>query len=152
MKPAPIPPGYHTLTPYLFVRDAAKAIELWKKALGAVELFRMPGDGGKIMHAELKIGDSPLMLTDEMPEMGAKSPQALGGSPIMMHVYVEDVDAFVDKAVKNGMTLKRPVEDQFYGDRAGLIEDGHGFSWYVATHVKDVTPEELQKNAPAGKK
>ncbi|MGB8509474.1 MAG: VOC family protein [Pyrinomonadaceae bacterium] len=144
-----IPEGYHSLTPYIVVNDGARAIEFYKQAFGATELFRMDAPGGKIGHAEIRIGDSNIMLADEHPEMNARSPQTLGGSPVSLMLYVTDVDATVGKAVEAGAKLTRPIADQFYGDRTGGIEDPFGHAWYIATHVEDVAPEELQKRAAA---
>ena len=148
-KVSHIPDGYHSVTPYLVVDDGARALEFYKRAFGAVELFRMEAPGGKIGHAEIKIGDSHVMLADEHPEMGARSPQSYGGSPVSLMVYVEDVDAVVNRAVEAGAKLVRPVANQFYGDRTGGVTDPFGHSWYVATHVEDVPPEELQARAAA---
>lgn len=144
-----IPEGYHSITPYLYMSNAREAIEFYKRAFGAVELFRMDGENGKIGHAELKFGDSPIMLADEHPEMGARSPQTIGGSPMSLLFYVEQVDEVVERAVKEGATLVRAVENQFYGDRMGGVTDPFGHTWFVATHVEDVPPEELQKRAEA---
>lgn len=148
-KVNPIPEGYHSVTPYIVVNEGARAIEFYKQAFGATELFRMDGPDGKVNHAEIKIGDSNVMLADEHPEIGARSPRSLGGSPVSLMLYVEDVDAVVGRAVEAGATLKRPVADQFYGDRTGSVEDPFGHFWYVATHVEDVPPEELEKRAAA---
>jgi PhnB protein len=148
-KPKPIPDGYHTATPYLIVKGAAQAIEFYKKAFGATELMRMPQPGGKIGHAEIKIGDSPIMLADESPDVGARSPQSIGGSPVSIMLYVEDVDKIFSHAVAAGAKVKRPVADQFYGDRTGGIEDPFGHLWYIATHKEDVSPEEMRKRAAA---
>jgi PhnB protein len=148
-KPKPIPDGYHTATPYLIIKDAAKAIEFYKKAFGAKEMMRMSQPDGRIGHAEIKIGDSPIMLADEFPEMGARSPQSLGGSPVSILLYVEDVDAFAKQAVTAGTKVVRPVKDQFYGDRSGSFEDPFGHQWHIATHVEDVAPEEMHKRAAA---
>ena len=145
MAVKPIPDGYHSVTPYLIVDDAARAIEFYKKAFGAVELMRMPAPGGKIGHAEIRVGDSPIMLADESPEMGHRSARTLGGSPISLMVYVEDVDARVAQAVAAGGKLVRPVANQFYGDRSGGVDDPFGYHWYLATHVEDVPPEEMKK-------
>ncbi len=142
-KVKPIPEGYHTATPYLIAKGAGTALEFYKKAFGAAERFRMDAPDGKIMHSEFQIGNSIFMLADEHPEIGAKGPQAFGGSPVMIHLYVEDVDAVVKKAVASGAKLTRPVKDQFYGDRNGGLEDPFGHVWYIATHVKDVSPEEM---------
>ncbi len=144
-----IPEGYHSVTPYLCIDGAAEAIEFYKKAFGAKELSRMPAPGGKVGHAEVQIGDSHVMLADEFPEMGFRSPKSVGGTPVMMHLYVDDVDATVARAASAGAKVVRAVEDQFYGDRGGKIEDPFGHSWYVSTHVEDVTPEELEKRAAA---
>jgi PhnB protein len=148
-KSKPIPEGYHNATPYLIVNDAAAAIEFYKTAFGAKELMRMPKPNGKIGHAEIKIGDSPIMLADEAPEVGARSPRTIGGSPVSIFLYVEDVDTTFNKAVKAGAKVQRPLADQFYGDRTGGIEDPFGHVWYVATHVEDVPPEEMKKRAAA---
>jgi len=146
-KVKPIPEGYHTITPYLMIQGAAQAIEFYKQAFAAEEVMRIPMPEGKVGHAELMIGDSKIMLADECPEMGGKSPATFGGSPVTIHLYVEDVDQVVERAVKAGATLKRPVQNQFYGDRAGAVTDPFGHEWYVATHVEDVLPEELEKRA-----
>ncbi|MGH9682691.1 MAG: VOC family protein [Candidatus Acidiferrales bacterium] len=148
-KVKPIPEGYHTATPYLIIKGAADAIEFYKKAFGATELMRMPGPGGKIGHAEIKIGDSPIMLADEAPEMNARSPQSFGGSPISILLYVEDVDAVFNRAVAAGAKVERPVADQFYGDRIGGLTDPFGHVWYISTHKEDVSPEEMKKRAAA---
>jgi PhnB protein len=148
-KVNPIPEGYHSVTPYIIVDGAARAIEFYKRAFGAKELFRMDGPGGGVAHAEIKIGDSYVMLADEHPQMGARGPRSIGGSPVTLMLYVEDVDAVVGRAVEAGAELKRPVADQFYGDRTGSVEDPFGHVWYVATHVEDVPPEELEKRAAA---
>ena len=142
-----IPDGYHSVTPYLIMDDATRALDFYKKALGAVELMRMPAPNGRIGHAEIRIGDSPVMLADEHPEIGAKSARTIGGSPVSLMVYVEDVDARVAQAVAAGATLSRPVANQFYGDRTGGVDDPFGYHWYLATHVEDVPPDELEKRA-----
>lgn len=146
-KVKPIPEGYHTVTPYLIINGAARALDFYKKAFNAVETVRMPGPDGRIGHAEIKIGDSHVMLADESPEMGHKSPQTLGGTPVSLALYVEDVDGFVDRAVKAGAKLMRPIEDQFYGDRAGGLQDPFGHDWYIATHIEDVSPEEMKRRS-----
>jgi PhnB protein len=155
-KVNPIPENYPRVTPYLVVEGAAEAIDFYTRVFGAKEQMRMPAPGGKIGHAEIKIGDSVVMLADAVPEMGHKSPRALGGSPISLLLYVEDADATVKKATENGGKVVRPVENQFYGDRMGGIEDPFGHQWYVATHVEDVSPEEMKRRmeamVPAGAK
>ena len=144
-----IPVGYHTVTPYLVLRDAARAIDFYKSALGATELFRFDAPGGKIGHAEIKLGDSVIMLADEMPDMGHRSPQTLGGSPVGLMVYVEDVDTQFKRAIDFGAKVKQPVKDQFYGDRSGTLEDPFGHVWTIATHVEDVSEDEIAKRAAA---
>jgi PhnB protein len=141
----PIPEGYRSITPYLICDGAAQAIEYYKKAFGAVETVRMAGPNGKVMHAEIKIGDSFIMLADENPEMGARSPKSYGGSPIAVLLYVENVDAVVGQAVSVGGKITRPLKDEFYGDRTATVVDPFGHTWYIHTHVKDVTPEEMKK-------
>lgn len=145
-KVKPIPDGYHTATPYLIVKGASKAIEFYKKAFGATELMRM-GEGDIIHHAEIKIGDSLLMLADECPDMKALSPHTLGGSPITIMLYFENVDEYFNKAVSAGATVERPLADQFYGDRTGGIVDPFGHKWYLATHIEDVPPAEMKKRS-----
>lgn len=145
----PIPDGYFGATPYLSIQGAAAALDFYKRAFGAVETMRIAAPGNRIGHAEIKIGDAPIMLADECPEMSFKSPKTLGGSPVLIHLYVPDVDKFVERAVAAGAKLTRPVADQFYGDRAGGLEDPFGHSWYFATHKEDLSPEELQKRAAA---
>jgi PhnB protein len=146
----PIPEGYHSVTPYLSIKGAVQALEYYKKAFGATELFRMEHDG-KIGHAEIKIGDSPIMLADEFPEMGFVSPQTLGGSPVGIMIYVEDVDTVFKQAIDAGGTEKKAVQDQFYGDRSGTLTDPFGHVWTVATHKEDVAPEEIDKRLAAMK-
>jgi PhnB protein len=141
----PIPEGMHSVTPHLICAGAADAIEFYKKAFGAIETSRMPGSGGKIMHASIRIGDSALMLVDEMPEWGSLGPKALKGSPVVIHLYVDDVDAFTAKAVAAGARITMPVNDMFWGDRYGQLEDPFGHRWSVATHVRDVSPAEMQQ-------
>jgi PhnB protein len=148
-KVKPIPEGYHSLTPYLIIKNAADAIEFYKKAFGATELFRIDQPDGKIGHAEIKIGDSPIMLSDEFPEMGHRGPQSLGGSAVSLMLYVEDVDAVVNRATTAGAKLDRPVEDKFYGDRAGSLTDPFGHIWHIGTHKEDVSPQEMEKRAAA---
>jgi PhnB protein len=144
-----IPEGYHTVTPYLIFSGAGDAIEFYKKALGASEVLRLDGPGGKIHHAELQIGDSRVMLADEHPDVQAYSPKTIGGSPVTMHLYVEDVDAAVARAVATGAKLIRPVADQFYGARTGGIEDPFGYRWFIATHKEDLTMDEIRRRAAA---
>ncbi|MGZ3722282.1 MAG: VOC family protein [Bdellovibrionales bacterium] len=141
------PDGYHSITPYLVVRDAAQAIEFYKKAFGAEELYRLEMDGGKIGHAEIKIGDSPVMIADEYPDMGYNSPLALKGTPVSLMIYVKDVDTFAANAVKHGLKMKKPIEDRFYGDRNGSFQDPYGHEWTIATHKEDVSPDEIKKRA-----
>jgi PhnB protein len=144
-----IPHGYHTATPYLFVQGAARAIDFYKAAFKAKELMRMAAPGGRVGHAQIKIGDSYIMLSDESPDMGARGPKTLGGTPVMLYLYVKDVDAVVAQAVAAGAKLVHPVKDQFYGDRSGGLEDPFGHVWHVATHKEDVPPKELRKRAEA---
>ncbi len=148
-KVKPIPDGYHSVTPYLYIDGAARAIDFYKHAFGAVEVMRLEAPGGKIGHAEIKIGDSHVMLADEFPEMGARGPHTIGGTAVGLMVYLPDVDVVVDRAVKAGATLERPVENKFYGDRMGGIIDPFGHRWYISTHVEDVPPEEMEKRAAA---
>jgi len=145
----PIPEGYHNVTPYLFVRSAASAMDFYKSVFGATEVVRMAGSNGKIMHAELRIGDSIVMLADENPPTGVMSPQTVGGFSVGLHLYVESVDAVIQKAVENGAKLLRPIKNQFYGDRSGSLLDPFGHMWSVATHVEDVSPEEMRKRMSA---
>jgi len=140
-----IPEGYHTATPYLICDGAAQAIEFYKKVFGAAEIMRMPMPGGKLGHAEIRIGDSVIMLADENPQHGVFSPQHYGGTPVSVLLYVEKVDAIFNQAVSAGAKAVRPPEDMFYGDRTSTITDPFGHSWYIHTHVKDVTPEEMRQ-------
>lgn len=149
MSVKPIPDGYHSLTPYLIIDGAAAAIEFYKKAFAAVELMCMPGPGGKVMHAELKIGDSIFMLSEEWPESGFKGPKSLGGSGVSLMMYVEDVDAVFARAVAAGGDVVKPLADQFYGDRSGTLRDPYGHVWTIATHVEDVAPEEMERRMAA---
>lgn len=144
-----IPDGYHTITPYLSVKGAAAALEFYKKAFGAEELYRMPGPDGKVAHAEVQLGNSRIMLADEFPEMGSKSPVSLGGSPVGLMLYVDDVDAVAKRAISAGAKVERAVENQFYGDRSGTFVDPFGHKWTIATHVEDVTPEEMERRMKA---
>jgi len=150
MAVKPIPDGYHSVTPYLVIKNSAtKAIDYYKKAFGAKELVRMAGPGGTIGHAEIKIGDSVIMLADEMEGMGFKSPLSLGGSPVGLMIYVKDVDATYKGAIKAGGKELKPLENQFYGDRSGTLSDPFGHRWTVATHVEDVPPKEMEKRMKA---
>jgi len=142
-----LPDGYRTVTPYLVIRDAAKAIEFYKKAFGATESSRMPMPDGKIAHAEIKIGDSMIMISDENLAWGTKSPQTLNGSPVGIFLYVPDVDATCKQALASGATEVMPVSDQFWGDRYGKVLDPFGHQWNIATHVEDLTPEEIGERA-----
>jgi PhnB protein len=145
----PIPDGYHSVTPYLIMKDAARAIDFYKRAFGASERLRMPSPGGRVGHAELSIGDSIIMLADEHPEMGHRGPQSFGGTPVSIHLYVNDVDSVFKKTVDAGATVQRPVQDQFYGDRSGTVVDPFGHIWHISTHKEDVSPEEIGKRAAA---
>jgi len=143
----PIPEGMHSLTPHIVCAGAAEAIEFYKKAFGAVELLRVPGAQGKLMHAAIRIGDSVVMLVDEFPEWGSFGPKSLKGTPVTLHLYVDNVDAAVEQAVGAGAKITMPVEDMFWGDRYGQVEDPFGHRWSIATHMRDVSPEELQEAA-----
>ena len=147
MAVKPIPDGYHSVTPYLIVKGAAKALDFYKQALGATELFRIDGPGGTIGHAEIKIGDSIIMLADEFPQMGFRGPDSLGGSPVGLMIYVKDVDTQFAQALAAGGTVVKPLQNQFYGDRSGTFKDPFGHLWTIATHVEDVPPEEIAKRA-----
>lgn len=147
MPVKPIPEGYHSVTPYLIVNDGVRALDFYKEAFGATELMRMPAADGKIGHAEIRIGDSPVMLADEMPEMGFRSPKSLGGPGVSLMIYVEDVDARFKKALAAGGKEMRAVQDQFYGDRSGTLEDPFGHVWTISTHVEDVPEAEMQRRA-----
>lgn len=142
-------PGYHTITPLLAIKGAKEAIDFYKRAFNATELFRMASPDGTVMHAELKIGDSNIMLGDECPEMGALSPKTVGGSPTTLYIYFEDVDAMTKQAIAAGAKELQPVMDQFWGDRSGKIEDPFGHRWGLATHIEDVSPEEMDRRAKA---
>jgi PhnB protein len=145
----PIPDGYPRVTPYLIVDDANAAIDFYIEVLGATERMRMSAPEGRVGHAELEIGDSMIMLADEFPDMGARSPKAIGGTPVSLHVYVEDADRVFDRAIEAGAQPLRPIEDRFYGDRSGEFEDPYGHRWSIATHVEDVPPGEMEKRAAA---
>jgi len=141
----PIPEGHRTVTPYLAIKNAAQALEFYKRAFGAIESYKLMMPDGRVGHAEIRLGDSLIMLSDGFPEFGGKAPDTLGGSPVSLHLYVEDVDAFVTKALEAGAKERQPVMDQFYGDRSGQLEDPFGHLWWVATHKEDVSPDEMQK-------
>jgi PhnB protein len=145
----PIPDGYPRVTPYLIVDGAGAAIDFYTSVLGAAERMRMPAPEDKVGHAELEIGDSIIMLADESPEMDARAPKAVGGTPVSLHVYVEDVDSVFERAIEAGAKELRPVEDRFYGDRSGGFEDPFGHRWHVSTHVEDVPPDEMEKRVAA---
>ena len=148
----PIPEGYHSVTPYLIVKGAAEAIEFYKTAFGATELMRFEGPGGTIAHAEIKIGNSPVMLGEECPAWGAVAPQAGGTTPVGIMIYVENADAMFAEAVEAGATVKKPLQDQFYGDRSGTITDPWGHQWTISTHIEDVSAEEMQRRMEAMRK
>jgi PhnB protein len=147
-----IPDGYNTATPYLIIKGAAEAIEFYKRAFGATEMLRMADSQGRIGHAEIRIGDSVIMLADEHPTAGYRSPHSLGGSSVSILLYIEDVDTVFARALRAGAKAQRPVVDQFYGDRSGTLEDPFGHVWTVATHIEDVEPEELRRRAEAAMK
>jgi PhnB protein len=140
----PIPDGFHTVTPYMVMKNASAALEFYKKAFGAAVLVVMPGPGGKVMHAEIQIGDCRVMLADEVPELGYRGPESLGGSSVSLCLYVEDVDAAAQRALDAGAKVLRPVQDQFYGDRTGTFADPFGHVWTIMTHKEDVSPEEMR--------
>jgi PhnB protein len=149
MKAKPIPDGYASVTPYLIIQGVAQAIDFYKKAFSATERLRLPMPDGKIAHAEIEIGGSVIMMGEECPQRGAKSPKTLGGTPVHVHLYVEDVDATYKQALAAGATVLSPLQNQFYGDRSGGVVDPFGHSWYLATHVEDVAPDEIAKRAAA---
>lgn len=151
MSVKPIPEGYHAVTPYLIVSGAAQALDFYKLAFNAEERMRLQGPDGKIGHAEIQIGDSVVMLADEFPQMGARSPQSIGGTPVGLCVYVENVDARFQQAVAAGAKIERPLQDQFYGDRSGTVIDPFGHKWTLATHIEDVEPEEISRRMAAMK-
>lgn len=144
-----IPAGHHTVAPYLSIKNAVQALEFYKKAFGAAEVLKLIMPDGRLGHAEIRLGDSIIMMADEFPEYGGKSPQTLGGTPINIHLYVEDVDAFFKKALAAGAIERKPIKDQFYGDRSGQLEDPYGHLWWIATHKEDVSPDEMQKRVQA---
>jgi uncharacterized glyoxalase superfamily protein PhnB len=148
-KVRPVPEGHHTVAPYLIVEDATAAIEFYTRAFGAAELFRMPGPDGRIMHAEVLVGDSPVMLSDANPEMGAEPPSAFKGSPVSLFLYVPDVRALFERAVAAGAEVRVPISDMFWGDRYAQVTDPFGHTWQMATHIEDVAPEELGRRAHA---
>ena len=149
MAVKPIPDGYHSVTPYLVISGAAAALEFYKKVFGATEIMRFDGPGGKLAHAEMKIGDSIIMLSDEVGGMGVRGPHSIGGSPVGIMLYVADSDQIFNRAVAAGATVKKPMEDQFYGDRSGSLVDPFGHLWTIATHKEDVSPEEMQRRMQA---
>jgi PhnB protein len=149
MPVKPIPDGYHSLTPYLVVKGAANAIDFYKQAFGATERMRLQGPDGNVGHAELDIGGSVFMLADEHPEMGAVGPETVGGTPVSLLIYCENVDAVFQRAIEAGAIEIRPVKDQFYGDRSGMVRDPYGHHWSIATHIEDVTPEQIAERLAA---
>ena len=144
----PIPDGYEGITPYLICKNAEAAIEFYKRAFGAEELYRI-GEPGMVGHAEMKLGNAIFMLSDEFAPMNALSPETIGGSPVSLYIYVEDVDKFTEKAIGEGLEVIKPVSDQFYGDRSGHFKDPFGHMWGFATHIEDLSPEELSERAKA---
>jgi PhnB protein len=149
MKINPIPAGYHSVTPYLIIKGAARALDFYQRAFGATELMRIPGPGDQIGHAEMLLGDSHIMLADECPQMNALSPQTLGGSAVLLHLYVPDADAMFAQAIAAGATVEQPMENKFYGDRSGSVLDPFGHRWTLSTHVEDVSPEEIGRRLAA---
>ena len=149
MAVKPIPDGYHSITPYLIINGAARALEFYKKVFGATETLRFDGPDGTIAHAEVRIGDSMVMLADESEDMGFRAPQSTGGSPVGIMLYVDDVDRIFNRAVAEGASVKQPLEDKFYGDRAGTVVDPFGHLWTISTHTEDVSPEEMQRRMAA---
>jgi PhnB protein len=148
-KVKPIPDGHRTVAPYLAIKNAASALDFYKTAFGATETYKLIIPDGRVGHAEIRLGDSLIMLSDEFPEFGGKAPESLGGSPVSIHLYVEDVDAVFKRALAAGARELKPVMDQFYGDRSGQLQDPFGHLWWVATHKEDVAPEEMQKRVRA---
>lgn len=151
MSVKPIPDGYHTVTPYLIIKGAAEAIEFYKRVFDATELFRVPGPNGALMHAEIKIGDSIIMLADEFPQMDALGPKSIGGSPVGLMQYLPNVDEVFHRAIAAGAKELRPLQNQFYGDRSGTVEDPFGHKWTISTHVEDVSSEEIERRMAAMK-
>ncbi len=149
MPVKPIPDGYHSVTPYLIINGAARALEFYKKVFGATEMFRFDDPNGTLSHAEIKIGDSVIMLSDEHGEMGFRGPQSIGGSPVGIMLYVDDVDRFFNRAVAEGASVMQPLENKFYGDRSGTVVDPFGHIWTIATHTEDVSPEEMKRRMAA---
>lgn len=149
MPVKPIPEGYNSVTPYLIIKGAARAIEFYKQAFGASEVMRLEGPGGSIGHAEIQIGDSRVMMADEHPDMGALSPELIGGSPVSILIYTEDVDALFQRALDAGAEQVRPLQDQFYGDRSGVLKDPFGHQWSIATHIEDVPHDEVRRRMDA---
>jgi len=145
----PIPDGHRTVAPYLAIKNAAAALEFYEQGFGAVETYKLIVPDGRVSHAQIRLGDSLIMLSDELPELGGKAPEALGGSPVSIHLYVEDVDAFVKRAVAAGARELKPVANQFYGDRSGQLQDPFGHLWWVATHKEDVASDEMQRRVRA---
>jgi PhnB protein len=144
-KVKPIPDGYHSVTPYLIIKGSGDAIEFYKKAFNARERLRVPGPGGKVMHAEIEIGDSVVMMGEETPEMGALSPATIGGTPVSIHLYVNEVDKMFAQALAAGGKQERPLQNQFYGDRSGGLVDPFGHKWHLSQHIEDVSPEEIDR-------
>ena len=149
MPTKPIPDGYHSVTPYLIIKGAAQALDFYQRAFGATELMRLAAPGGQVGHAEILLGDSHIMLADECPQMNALSPQTLGGSPVLLHLYVPDVDAMFAQAIAAGAQVEQPIENKFYGDRSGSVLDPFGHRWTLSTHVEDVSPEEIGRRMAA---
>lgn len=149
MKPNYLPAGYHHVTPYLIVADAARAIDFYRRAFGGIQVLRMDAPGGKVGHPEIQIGDSRIMLADEFPECEARSPQTIGGTPVSLMLYVEDVAVVVARAVSLGAKMLKPIQDQFYGDRTGTITDPFGHQWTIGTHTEDVSQDDLKKRMAA---
>lgn len=149
MSTSPIPAGYHSVTPYLIIQGASRALDFYARAFGATELMRIPGPGDQVMHAEIRLGDSHIMLADECPQMKAFSPPTLGGSAVLLHLYVPDADAMFAQAIAAGATVEQPMENKFYGDRSGSVVDPFGHRWTLSTHVEDVSPEEIGRRIAA---